>query len=82
MSDRIKLTAGSPKHVSELLDYKCLNCKKNFLIHPTRWKVHLLECLKECSFNELLALREKEENKVTKDFIEHSLLHFHNLVQQ
>ena len=82
MSDRIKLTAGSPKHVSELLNYKCPNCKKNFLIHPTRWKVHLLECLKECSFNELLALREKEENKVTKDFIEHSLLHFHNLVQQ
>lgn len=82
MSGRIKLTAGSPKHVSELLRYRCPKCKKNFLIHPTRWKVHLIECLRDSSFNDLAFMREREDNKVTKNFIEHSMLHFHDSVKQ
>lgn len=82
MSGRIKLTAGGAQHVSELIRYRCPKCRRNHLIHPTRWKIHLIECLKDSTFADLMIMREREDNKVTKDFIENSMLHFHNSVQQ
>lgn len=75
---RLKLTAGGPQYVSEFIRYPCPNCKKSFLIHPSRWSVHLSECLKDVTLDELTFFRENELNAETKNILEKTMLYHHN----
>lgn len=72
--NRIKLTAGGPKHVSECIRSKCPLCKETLLLHPSRWPNHIDECSKNFSIESLAFVYQTTENSFIKSLIERKLL--------
>jgi hypothetical protein len=74
----LKLSAGGSNYISQCLRYYCPNCKRDFLVHPDRWKVHMEDCFSGLALSELIYLRDQAQDVTTKQGVELAMLECHD----
>lgn len=73
-----KLPTINKTYLSECLRFSCPHCKKAFFILPSRWNLHLEECLEGLTFDKLVLLRKEALDVITRQGIELLMMRGHH----